>query len=155
MVLGTYGITKAQIYPLTNDSTSPNQTKRFIVVKREDSEGSKITYGLQSVRSGRVLWEAPCAYQVTGSDDTWPRIRAQAAKVYWSKDGSYFLLDEDAYRYMGNAILGTLSEINHKITTHTFTLEDVQMKDVSEWRIQVDKGWITPTNISLRLIGNI
>ena len=54
---------------------------------------------------------------------------------------------------MGNAILGTIFEAKHSITTHTFIPSDLQMSGLEKWRIRVDKGWITPTTLSLEISG--
>jgi len=141
------------IYPLNPGSDSPDNDYRFVVQKEGDAGAETLVYGFMSLSAGRVVWTIPCAYKLEGADDTWPLKSAQAAHVYWSKDGARFVLDEENYQFMGNAVLGTIAAAKNSVTTHTFVPSDLHMSGLGQWRIRVNKGWITPTTLSLEISG--
>jgi hypothetical protein len=140
-------------YPLGPGSDSPDNEYHFVVVKQGNVGFETLSYGLVKFSTGQIVGMFPCAYKFEGNDDSWPLQNAQAAQVYWSKDSKWFVLDEENYRFMGNTTLGTISESNNGVTYRTFTPSDLQMRGLANWRIRVDKGWITPTTLSLEISG--
>jgi len=142
-----------QIYSLGPGSDSADNKYRIVVVKEGDPGSEILVYGIMKSDLNKVILTIPCTYKMGNGDDDWALQSAQAAEVYWAKNGLCFVLNEENHQLMGNAILGTILESSGSITTHTFVPGDLQMRDFAKWRIRVNKGWISPTTLSLELTG--
>jgi hypothetical protein len=140
-----------QTYPLNHESESPDKKFSFVLVKGGEADAETLSYGLLIVSTGKVIWSTPSSYHIVEKDDTWPLHNSQEAKVYWNQNSTAFLLDEENYHYTGNAIAGLIG--TDSITTHIFELGNLPISGASQWRFQINKGWISPTTLSMKVIG--
>jgi hypothetical protein len=140
-----------QDYPLNHESESPDKKFSFVLVKEGEADAETLSYGLLIVSTGKVIWSTPSSYHIVEKNDSWSLHYSQEARVYWNQNSTAFLLDEENYHYMGNAIAGLIA--TNTIATHIFELGNLPIRGASQWRFRINKGWISPTILSMKVIG--
>ena len=133
-------------------ASSPD--RRFTVRAVESANPLRICYEIVSAMTGKPVHRIPGSYQPDSGADDWDWNLSKQAKIFWSSDSRFVVVDEQVYRFAGYVQIVEMGDL-----ARTIDLPEIPIpqpgKNWERWRIRVDKGWVSKNELSLVVAGTV